>query len=114
MHIDSYRFGKIVIDEVEYSSDCIIIGNSVQANWWRKQGHLLSAEDLWPVIKARPALLIVGCGKSGMMKIPNETRDFLLQEDIKLEAADTARAVERFNEISQTKVKVAAALHLTC
>ncbi len=114
MHIDSYQFGKIVIDGVEYSSDCIILGNSVQANWWRKRGHLLSAEDLEPVIKAKPTLLIVGCGKSGMMKIPNETRHFLLEEEIQLEAVDTARAVERFNELSQTKVKIAAALHLTC
>jgi hypothetical protein len=114
MHIDSYQFGKIVIDGVEYSSDCIILGNSVQANWWRKRGHLLSAEDLEPVIKAKPTLLIVGCGKSGMMKIPNETRHFLLEEEIQLEAVDTARAVERFNELSQTKVKIAVALHLTC
>ncbi len=114
MHIDSYQFGKIVIDGLEYSSDCIILGNSVQSNWWRKQGHLLSAEDLETVIKAKPTLLIVGCGKSGMMKIPKETRDFLLEKNIQLEAADTARAVERFNELSQTDVKIAAALHLTC
>ena len=114
MHIDSYQFGKIVIDGVEYSSDCIILGNSVQANWWRKQGHLLSAEDLESIIKAKPSLLIVGCGASGLMKIPNETRHVLLEEDIQLEAVDTARAVERFNELSQTDVNIAAALHLTC
>ena len=114
MHIDSYQFGKIVIDGVEYSSDCIILGNSVQANWWRKRGHSLSPEDLESVIKAKPTVLIVGCGSSGLMKIPNETRYVLLEEDIQLEAADTARAVERFNELSQTDVKIAAALHLTC
>ncbi len=114
MHIDSYQFGKIVIDGVEYSSDCIILGNSVQANWWRKQGHLLSAEDLESIIKAKPSLLIVGCGASGLMKIPNETRHVLLEEDIQLEAVDTAKAVERFNELSKTGVNIAAALHLTC
>ncbi len=114
MHIDSYQFGKIVIDGVDYSKDCLILDGIVQANWWRKQGHLLSAEDLQPVIKAKPTVLIVGCGASGLMKIPNETRHFLLEEDIQLEAVDTARAVERFNELSQTNVKIAAALHLTC
>ncbi len=114
MHIDSYQFGKIVIDGVEYSRDCIILGNSVQANWWRKRGHLLSAEDLQPVIAAKPSLLIVGCGASGLMKIPNETRHVLLEEDIQLEAVDTAKAVERFNELSKTDVNIAAALHLTC
>ena len=114
MHIDSYQFGKIVIDGVEYSSDCIILGNSVQANWWRKQGHLLSAEDLQPIIAAKPTVLIVGCGVSGLMKVSDEVREVLLEEDIQLEAVDTAKAVERFNELSKTGVNIAAALHLTC
>jgi hypothetical protein len=114
MHIDSYQFGKIVIDGVDYSSDCIILGNSVQANWWRKQGHLLSAEDLQPIIAAKPTVLIAGCGASGLMKISDEARHVLLEEDIQLEAVDTAKAVERFNELSQTGVNIAAALHLTC
>ncbi len=114
MHIDSYKFGKIIIDGVEYSSDCIIFGNSVRSNWHRKQGHLLSDKDLQPVIEAKPTVLIVGCGTSKKMKIPNETRHFLLEEDIQLEAVDTAKAVERFNELSQTGVNIAAALHLTC
>ena len=114
MHIDSYQFGKIVIDGVDYSSDCIILGNSVQANWWRKQGHLLSAEDLQPIIAAKPTVLIVGCGASGLMKVSDEARHVLLEEDIQLEAVDTAKAVERFNELSKTGVNIAAALHLTC
>jgi hypothetical protein len=54
MRIDSYRFGNIVIDGVNYSSDVIILGGIVQANWWRKRGHLLSAEDLQPVITVKP------------------------------------------------------------
>jgi len=114
MQIDSYQFGKIVIDGADYSKDCLIFDGVVQANWWRKQGHLLSVEDLQPVIAAKPSLLIVGCGASGLMKISDEVREVLLEEDIQLEAVDTARAVERFNELSQTNVKIAAALHLTC
>ena len=114
MRIDSYQFGNIVIDGVNYSSDVIILRGIVQANWWRKRGHLLSAEDLQPVITAKPSLLIVGCGASGLMKVSDEVRHVLLEEDIQLEAVDTAKAVERFNELSQTGVNIAAALHLTC
>ena len=114
MHIDSYQFGKIVIDGVNYSSDCIILGDTVQSNWWRKQGHLLSEEDLKTVISAKPSVLIVGCGASGLMKVSEDARQALLEENIQLEAVDTAKAVERFNELSQTGVNVAAALHLTC
>lgn len=114
MHIDSYQFGKIVIDGVDYSKDCLILDGVVQANWWRKQGHLLSAEDLQPIITAKPSLLIVGCGASELMKVSDEVREVLLEEDIQLEAVDTAKAVERFNELSKTSVNIAAALHLTC
>jgi hypothetical protein len=114
MHIDSYRFGQIVIDAVSYSSDCIITGDSVQSNWWRRQGHSLAAEDLETVIEAAPEVLVVGCGASGMMKVPRQTQQFLRRHNIKFEALDTQRAVQRFNELSQAGVKAAAALHLTC
>lgn len=114
MHIDSYQFGRIVIDGKSYSSDCLILGDSVRANWWRKQGHSLSAEDLNAVITAKPSVLVVGCGASGLMKVPEQTRQFLQEHNIRLEAFETSRAVQRFNELAQSGTSVAAALHLTC
>ncbi len=114
MHIDSYQFGKIVIDGTAYSSDIIILGDSVQSNWWRKQGHSLSAEDLKTVIAAKPSVLVVGCGASGLMKVPDQTRQVLQENDIQLQALDTDNAIQRFNELSQAGENVAAALHLTC
>lgn len=114
MHIDSYQFGKIVIDGTAYNSDVIILGNSVQSNWWRKQGHSLSAEDLQSIIAEAPSVLIVGCGASGLMKVPDQTRQVLQEHNIQLEALDTHKAVKRFNELSQSGENVAAALHLTC
>lgn len=114
MHIDSYQFGQIVIDGVSYSSDTIILGSSVQSNWWRKQGHSLSVEDIEPIIAAKPSVLVVGCGASGLMGVPDGTRQVLQEHNIQLEALDTYKAVQRFNELSQTGVNVAAALHLTC
>lgn len=114
MHIDSYQFGEIVIDGATYSSDCLILADSVQANWWRKQGHRLAAEDLQPVIAAAPSVLVVGCGVSAMMKIPEGTRQTLQQQNIELIALDTHKAVAKFNELSEQRQNVAAALHLTC
>ena len=114
MHIDSYQFGQIVINGVGYSSDVIILADSVQSNWWRQQGHSLCVEDLEAVISAKPSVLVVGCGASGLMKVPNETREVLQGHNIQVEAFDTHKAVERFNELSQTGANVAAVLHLTC
>jgi hypothetical protein len=114
MHIDSYQFGEVVIDGASYSSDCIILGDSVQSNWWRKQGHSLSAEDIEAIIAARPSVLVVGCGASGVMKVPEQTRQVLQKHNIQFEVFDTYKAVQKFNELSQAGINVAAALHLTC
>ncbi|NOR66655.1 MAG: hypothetical protein GQ528_04790 [Woeseiaceae bacterium] len=114
MHIDSYQFGEIVVDGIGYSSDCLILGDSVQANWWRKQGHLLAADDLQPVLAAKPSALVVGCGASGMMKVGEETRQVLQLQNIELIALDTNEAVDKFNELAREGRDVAAALHLTC
>jgi len=65
MQIDSYQFGKIVIEGASYNSDCIILGGSVQSNWWREQGHLLSAEDIEIVLTARPSVLMVKVSNGG-------------------------------------------------
>ena len=114
MHIDSYQFGKIVIDGVDYTSDLIILGDEVQSDWWRKQGHSLAADDLKTILKAKPSVLVVGCGASGLMDVPDQTRQALKERDIQLEAFDSYKAVQKFNELSEAGVNVAAALHLTC
>lgn len=116
MHIDSYQFGKIVIDGKSYNSDLIICGDTVQSDWWRKQGHSLAAEDLKTILdtKAKPSVLVVGCGASGLIDIPDQTRQALKERDIQLEAFDSYKAVQKFNEFSEAGVNVAAAIHLTC
>jgi len=114
MHIDSYQFGKIVIDGTAYDSDCLILGDSVQAHWRRKQGHLLTAEDLEPIIAARPSVLVVGCGASGLMNISDDTSQVLRQHGIELFTANTNKTVAKFNELAGKGENVAGALHLTC
>ena len=114
MHIDSYQFGRIVIDGETHTSDCLIITGAVRPNWWRRQGHLLSPDDLAEVIEAAPSIVVIGAGASAMMKVPDRSRQFLEQHDIQVEVLDTKRAVARFNELSLAGASVAAALHLTC
>jgi hypothetical protein len=114
MHIDSYQFGKIVINGIAYDSDCLIYGDSVHANWWRKQGHLLAVEDLQRILAAGPEVLVVGCGASGLMKISEDAESILQREGIELIALDTHKAVKKFNALAENDENVAAALHLTC
>jgi hypothetical protein len=48
------------------------------------------------------------------MEVPEQTRQALQENNIRLEALDTHKAVRRFNELSKAGENVAAALHLTC
>ncbi|KXB00080.1 hypothetical protein AKJ42_01810 [candidate division MSBL1 archaeon SCGC-AAA261C02] len=111
--IESYSFGKIVIDGQRYTNDVIIFPNRVKDDWWRKEGHSLHPEDLEEVMEEEPEVLVVGKGHSGLVTIPEETKKFIESRGIDLIAKPTEEACEEFNELSKTK-KVVAALHLTC
>ena len=82
--IDSYTFGRIVIDGKQYRNDLIVSLDKVVDNWWRKEGHQLYVEDLERVLKAKPEVLVVGTGYSGLMKVPPETKKYVESNGIKL------------------------------
>ena len=63
--IDSYSFGKIVVDGQSYTSDLILYPDKIDDKWWRKSGHLLLKEDLKDIIHFNPDILIVGTGAYG-------------------------------------------------
>jgi len=112
-HIESYSFGRIIIDGKTYTSDVIILPDGVRPGWWRKEGHSLHQEDLTEVIEARPQVLVIGTGNVGLMQVPQEVLDYLATHGIRAEVERTAAACKRYNELAQSE-RVAAALHLTC
>ena len=111
--IESYTFGKIIINGKTYSSDLILYPDKVDDHWWRIAGHLLQKEDLKDVIQYKPDVLIVGTGADGLMEVPRETKKFLELKGIKLIVEETAKASEIYNKLKD-KQKVVAAFHLTC
>jgi hypothetical protein len=111
--IQDYRFGHIVIDGRAYASDVIIHPQGVQSNWWRVQGHILSPEDVKPILDWQPEVLVVGTGASGMMVVPEGILRELGQKDIRLLVEKTGRACYIYNQLSPSQ-RTVAALHLTC
>lgn len=111
--IQSYSFGRIVVDGCEYTSDVIIFPDRVKGNWWRIEGHSLHPEDLEEVVEEEPDVLVVGKGSSGLMTVPSETKEYLKSRGIELIAEPTKKACQTFNELSKKK-KAVAAFHLTC
>jgi len=111
--IDSYHFGRIVIDGRAYTHDVIIYPDRVDGKWWRAEGHFVAAADLWDVIQARPEVLVIGQGSVSRMDVPAETRRALEEAGIKVIAEPTGQACETYNRLAAQR-RVVAALHLTC
>ena len=111
--IDSYDFGRIVINGKSYNNDLIVFPAKIREGWWRKEGHRLQVEDLKDISEAKPEVLVVGTGYSGMMRIPPETKKYIESEGIELIAQKTAEACKTFNRLVKSR-KVVAALHITC
>ena len=113
MTIERYSFGSITINGRTYTSDVIIYPDRVNASWWRKEGHNLNIVDLTDVLNAKPDVLLVGTGSSGLMKVSKETLSYLESKGIKVHVSLTAQSVDLFNKL-QSEKKVIAAFHLTC
>ncbi|UCH70221.1 MAG: Mth938-like domain-containing protein [Candidatus Bathyarchaeota archaeon] len=112
--IDSYGFGRIVVDQQRYTSDVIVFADRVKDSWWRREGHRLHVEDIERVVhEEKPDVLVVGTGYSGLMKVLPETEKYLKSNGIELIAQDTREACKTFNRLVKSR-KVIAALHLTC
>lgn len=112
--IESYDFGHITVNGKSYHSDVIIFPNRVKDDWWRKEGHRLCIEDLEDVLEAKPDVLVVGTGYSGLMKVPMEVKQYLEERGIEVVVQRTRKACETFNQLAQSEKKAVAAFHLTC
>lgn len=113
MKIIYYSFGKIDINGKTYTSDVIIYPDSVDASWWRNEGHYLQIDDLSVAVKEKPEIIIIGTGYYWVMKTSEEALSFLTSKNIIAHVEKTDKAVELFNNMPRGK-KVIALLHLTC
>jgi hypothetical protein len=111
--IESYSFGRIVIDGRTYTSDVIVYPERVEDNWIRKAGHRLDPDDLKELLEEGPRTVIVGTGSSGLVDVPLETLRFLESKGFEVLVQRTDEACETYNRLSP-KGPVVAALHLTC
>jgi len=111
--VDSYRFGRIVVNGKSYTSDVIIFPDRVKDNWWRKTSHQLRLDELGDVIVAKPEVLVIGTGASGLMGVLPEVRQSLEAQGIQLIAEPTGEACNIYNQLCHSQ-RVVAALHLTC
>lgn len=111
--IESYEFGRMVVDGQPYTSDIIILPQRIISSWWRKEGHKLSPEDLEKALEEKFEILVVGTGFFGLMKIDAAVRETARLQGWTLIAENTKKAVRAYNEMAVRK-RTAGAFHLTC
>jgi len=111
MNIDSYSFGRFVIDRKVYEHDIKIINGRIV--FW--QNHHLSIEDIKDAINAKPkpSTIIIGTGASGVVEVSQDIIDEIKKANIKLIIEMTGKACQTYNKLSK-KENVAAILHSTC
>ncbi len=103
----------MVVDGKEYTNDLIIYPVRIQSSWWRIEGHKLAIEDIKEILEAKPEVLVVGTGASGLVEIPEETEKYIRSKGIRLIAQKTPEAYKTLNELFKSK-RVIGAFHLTC
>lgn len=111
--VDSYSFGRIIIDKQSFTSDIILFPDRVYSTWWRKEGHKLCMEDLEEIPFEDYDVLIVGTGFFGVMKVNKDVHTFMKENGVQLIIEKTKDAVTMYNELARKK-RVVGAFHLTC
>jgi hypothetical protein len=112
--IDSFAFGSMVIDGINYHSDLIVFPDGrVRGSWRRIQGHVLSQQDIEVLVKTEPTVIVAGSGVNGLMKPEPGLEDFLTEKNIRFVIGPNHQAVQWYNDMYERQ-KVGACFHLTC
>ncbi len=111
--IESYGFGRMVIDGHSYTSDLILFPGKINDSWWRISGHSVCLKDIEDVFNAEPEVIIFGTGYHGLMKVEEEVKSLAQSKGIELIIEKTEKAVQSFKTLSVHK-KAIGAFHLTC
>jgi len=77
-------------------------------------GHIIKKSDFTDLIKAKPEIIIIGTGQSGVVNVPKDIIDLVEGNGIKLIIKKTAEACLEYNKLIKRKKNVVALLHNTC
>jgi hypothetical protein len=114
MRIDSYSFGKMIIDNREFTKDVVLFPDHVFSPWWRKEGHYLEISDLpEDLLSENPEGVVIGTGYSEGMKVSPEIENLFKSKGMELIIEDTTHAFGTYNNLKDNK-KMVALFHLTC
>lgn len=110
--IESFTFGKIVIDGESYE-DIKIIGDKVIL-WHYVKHHTVTKQDILEVFDDNPEYVVIGIGTSKYVCVDKDVIELAQKKNIKLLIEDTEKACQKYNQLKQQGKKVNAIIHATC
>lgn len=111
--IEHYTFGKFIINGKTFNTNVKII-NKVTNSCRHFDGHIITKDDFTDLIAAKPEIIIIGTGSSGVVNVPQDIIDLVESSGIKLIIKRTKEACEEYNKLIKQKKNVAAIMHNTC
>ena len=116
--IEEYFFGSITINGKTYNHDVEVRWNDEVLKWWRKESHVIDAEDVKRAAEQNPETIVIGTGESGVAKVTEEAKKFIKGKRIRLIIEQTGHAIKIFNIINEKSQegqrKAIGLFHLTC
>jgi len=95
--IKEYHFGSITIDGKTYNHDVEVRWTGEVLPWWRKESHVIDLADVKRAIGQNPDTIIISTGESGLARVAEEAKKFILERGIKLIIDKTEEATRTFN-----------------
>lgn len=116
--IDKEKFGSITIEGMTYRHD-VIIQPDGQVKERKKElskaiygtSHTISLDEAQYIYTKGTALLIIGAGKFGRVKLSGEAADYFSQEGCDVKLLPTSQAIHFWNE---TEGQAIGLFHVSC
>jgi hypothetical protein len=116
--IDKTEFGSITLAGARIEHDVIIrLGGKVER---RKKSlskevygtsHIISLQEAEYVYESGAAMLLIGAGQDGLVKLSDEAAAFYRSQKCAVELLPTPEAIRRWNQLED---KTIALFHITC
>ncbi len=119
--VEEFSRGRFVIggqahsDQGEGVGKDIRLVGSVVSEWKERKGHTLSPAMITGVFDCDVQVLVIGTGIDGMVKVPDETRQYIHDHGIsRLILLRTPAACRKYNELYREGRSAALLAHGTC
>jgi len=118
-HIDSTKFGEIVIDGKKYGQ-ILIIGGAVFERDEKKlrklfgTTHQIGNWEIEALLQESPEIVIIGTGQEGVLKVENDFFEQMKKAEVEVITALTPKAIDIYNKKAEEGKRINSLIHTTC